>query len=84
MYQKYIRQKITASLESLTVYRLIPLNKNFELRSIEFGRLLTFRPYNDIGVLNPDKAGLFEGSFSWAVGQFDPPPPSFIFQEELI
>ena len=55
MYQKYIRQKITASLESLTVYRLIPLNKNFELRPIEFGRLLTFRPYNDIGVLNPDK-----------------------------
>ena len=30
---------------------------------------------------NPNKAGLFEGSFSWGWGQFDPP---FIFQEELI
>ena len=38
---------------------------------------------------NHNKAGLFEGSFSWGDGwQFDPPPPtspppSFIFQEEL-
>ena len=31
---------------------------------------------------NPNKAGLFEGSFSWGEGdQFD---PSFIFQKELI
>ena len=28
-----------------------------------------------------NKAGLFEGSFLWGGGQFDPP---FIFQEELI
>ena len=32
--------------------------------------------------LNPNRAGFFEGSFSWGWGsQFDPP---FIFQEELI
>ena len=31
-------------------------------------------------IINPNKAGLFEGSFFWG-GQFDPP---FIFQEELI
>ena len=34
-----------------------------------------------VSFLNPKKAGLFEGSFSWGEGQFDPP---FIFQEELI
>ena len=34
--------------------------------------------------LNPNKAGFFEGSFSWGKGgQFDP-PSLFIFQEELI
>ena len=35
-------------------------------------------------LLNANKAGLFEGSFSWGKeggGQFDPP---FLFQEELI
>ena len=31
--------------------------------------------------INPNKAGLFEGSFFWA-GKFDPPP--FMFQEVLI
>ena len=31
--------------------------------------------------INPNKAGLFEGSFSWEGVQFDPP---LIFQEELI
>ena len=38
-------------------------------------------PMNDI--FNPNKAGLFEGSFFWGGvgGQFTPP---FIFQEELI
>ena len=37
--------------------------------------------------LNPNKAGLFEGSFFWGGGggQFDtPPPPPVIFQEDLI
>ena len=24
--------------------------------------------------INPNKAGLFEGSFFWGGGQFDPPP----------
>ena len=36
-------------------------------------------------ILNPNKAGLFEGTFLWGWGgeggQFDPP---FIFQEEVI
>ena len=32
------------------------------------------------GNFNPNKAGLFKGSFSWR-GQFD---PAFIFQEEFI
>ena len=32
-------------------------------------------------VLNPNKAGDFDGSFFWGVVQFD---PHFIFQEELI
>ena len=32
-------------------------------------------------MVNPNKAGLFEGSFSWGRGKFDSP---FIFQEELI
>ena len=31
--------------------------------------------------LNPNKTGLFEGSFFRGEGQFD---PSFIFQEDLI
>ena len=36
-------------------------------------------------VINPNKAGLFEGSFFWAEeeGRADPPNP-FIFQEEHI
>ena len=37
--------------------------------------------------INPNKAGIFEGSFSLGGrGQFDSPlpPPPFIFQEELI
>ena len=34
-----------------------------------------------IHILNPTKARLFESSFFWGRGQFDPP---FIFQEELI
>ena len=36
-------------------------------------------------LINPNKAGLFEGRFSWdggVGGQFDPPP--VIFQEKLI
>ena len=28
-------------------------------------------------IFNPNKAGLFEGSFSWGKGQFDPPPSHF-------
>ena len=32
-------------------------------------------------LINPNKAGLFEGSFSWGWGQFD---PLFIFLEGLI
>ena len=31
---------------------------------------------------NPNKAGIFEGIFLWGVNLN--PPPSFIFQEELI
>ena len=34
--------------------------------------------------INPKKAGLFEGSFSWRGGGAILPPPSVIFQEELI
>ena len=34
-----------------------------------------------IAVLNPNNAGLFEGSFFCGLSQFYPP---FIFQEELI
>ena len=38
--------------------------------------------FSSLPYLNPNKAGLFEGSFSWGGGgQLDPP---FIFQEELI
>ena len=35
----------------------------------------------DGATINPNKAGLFKGSFFWGGGEFD---PSFIFQEELI
>ena len=38
---------------------------------------------DDDSAIDPNRAGLFEGSFSWGRGggQIDPP---FIFQEELI
>ena len=44
----------------------------------EMSQKLSVLPVNGF---NPNKAGLFEGSFSWGWGQFDPP---FIFQEDLI
>ena len=34
-----------------------------------------------LSFVNPNKAGIFEGSLFWGGGQFDPP---FLFQEELI
>ena len=36
--------------------------------------------FSSLPYLNPNKAGLFEGNFSWGGDQLDPP---FIFQEEL-
>ena len=60
----------------ISIYFLYPLFGFLSLLSMEF---------------NSNKAGLFEGSFSWAgeggVVSFTPsppPPPSFIFQEEPI
>ena len=32
--------------------------------------------------MNPNKVGLFDGSFFWGGSQFE--APTFIFQEELI
>ena len=64
------------------------ISKNVFMKAIQFNKQAT--EISD--EFNPNKAGLFEGSFfffSWRDGvEFDSPPllppTSFIFQEELI
>ena len=62
------------------------LSKN-SFYSLTFQKMKSiFRYFNLNGYehFNPNKAELFEGSFSWGKGRGGQLDPRFIFQEELI